>query len=228
MGARYSRQSTSWKHAHKALTQFEETEKRLLKALPSTAVEVCQWTKVTVYRDCHVRFNKCMYSAPHTLVKQQLWLRVSETTIRLYQAHEMVAMHPRVFTAGQYQTITEHLPPTARAFLKHDPAWCRKQAQAIGPICYQIVHEMLNSTVVDYLRAAQSIIHLKQTFGQLRLEAACCRALAFGTPQYKSIKAILTKGLDTETLPEDTCFERLCELYLGEAIYCRDIKSLTH
>jgi len=40
------------------------------------------------------------------------------------------------------------------------------------------------------------IISLGKEYTPERLEAACSRALAIGSPSYKSIQAILKKGLD--------------------------------
>jgi hypothetical protein len=37
---------------------------------------------------------------------------------------------------------------------------------------------------------------LAETFGAARLEAACARALACAEPTHRTVKAILTQGLD--------------------------------
>jgi len=39
-------------------------------------------------------------------------------------------------------------------------------------------------------------VRLADRYGEQRLDAACCRALAFSAVSYKSVKAILEKGLD--------------------------------
>jgi hypothetical protein len=38
-------------------------------------------------------------------------------------------------------------------------------------------------------------------FISVRLEAACCRALTFGDPSYKTVKGILVHGLDQQESP---------------------------
>jgi hypothetical protein len=48
----------------------------------------------------------------------------------------------------------------------------------------------------------QAILRLEDTVGSERLEAACTRALHFGDPRYRRIKAILNAALDREPLPE--------------------------
>jgi hypothetical protein len=45
-------------------------------------------------------------------------------------------------------------------------------------------------------RTCMGIMSLGKEYTRERLEAACSRALAIGSPSYKSIQAILKKGLD--------------------------------
>ena len=54
---------------------------------------------------------------------------------------------------------------------------------------------------MERLPAASRLLKLSQKFGAARLEAACARALHFGDPAYKTIKQILTEGLDRASLP---------------------------
>jgi hypothetical protein len=212
----------------KPLSLFSETERSLLKPLPDIAPELCEWSKVKVYRDCHVRFNYCRYSAPHRLVNTDVWVRTSETTVRIYQDHNLVATHGRIHTPDIPSTIIGHLPLKASEFLQQGSDWCSEQAKAIGTSCFAVVDLLLNDKVVDYLRAAQGIIKLKKTYGSIRLEAACRRAIFYETPQYKAVKSILAKGLDSETLTEEDAFHQLSEVYAGKSRFCRDSHQLIH
>ena len=45
-------------------------------------------------------------------------------------------------------------------------------------------------------------MRLGKSFGPERLEAACRRALHFGTTRYKSLESILKNGLDRQALPQ--------------------------
>lgn len=85
---------------------------------------------------------------------------------------------------------------------------------------------MLLESVVDYLRAAQGIIGLQKKYGNARLEAACCRALAFQSVYYKTIKSILQQGLEYAPLPEKEAFDALTEAYTGKGRFCRDTSTL--
>lgn len=210
------------------LTQFVNTEREFLKPLPAHPPEHAAWAKVKVHGDCHVQFEKCRYSVPHALVRQQLWLRAGPTTVRIYQNQEMVAVHPRKNTPGARATVNEHLPPDARAFLMRDPQWCLKKAQTIGPACHTLIKTLFRDRVLDNLRAAQGIIRLSERYGPRRLEAACARAVAFDNPRYRSVKSILEKGLDQGDHPSQmhTDAHTLAAAYTGKGRFCRDATAL--
>ena len=176
------------------LTRFAQTEREFLKPLPDNPLEQAAWAKVKVHGDCHVQFEKCRYSVPYTLVRQHLWLRASPTTGRIYQNHNLVAVHTRKHAPGARSTLKEHLPLEARAFLMCDPQWCLKKAQTIGPACHGLINTLFRDRVLDNLRAAQGIIRLSERYGTRRLEAACDRALVFDNPATEVSKASSKKA----------------------------------
>jgi hypothetical protein len=47
----------------------------LMQPLPAIAPDLGTWHRVTVHRDCHVKFDYRLYSAPFTLVGKVLWLQ---------------------------------------------------------------------------------------------------------------------------------------------------------
>ncbi len=211
----------------KPLTLFE-TERHVLKPLPDNPPELAVWEKVKLHGNCHVQFLKCYYSAPYQWVRQLLWLRASETTVRLYHDHELVAIHPRLFKPGSKSTLNEHLPPNALAYCMRDSRWCLEQAKKIGTHCESVIQKLLSHSVVDYLRASQGIVGLQKKYGDVRLDAACQRALAFQSSHYKTIKSILQQGLEYAPLPDQEAFDVLAETYTGKGRFYRDTSTLLH
>jgi hypothetical protein len=209
----------------KPLTLFE-TERLFLNALPDNPPELAVWQKVILHGNCHVQFLKCYYSAPYQLVKQSLWLRATETTVRIFREHELVAVHPRLFKPGMKHSLNEHLPPNALAYCMQDAQWCIEQSKKIGLHCEQVINQLLTHSVVDYLRAVQGIISLNKKYGNARLDAACRRALVFQSAHYKTIKSILQQGLEYAALPDQGAFDALTETYTGKGRFCRDTSSL--
>ena len=212
----------------KPLTRFTETERHLLRSLPDTPPELASWTKVKVHGDCHVQVDKCRYSVPYPLVGKSLWLRASETTVRVYQEQAMVAIHPRLVQPGQRSTLPEHMPPEAQAYQMQGPQWCLCQAQQVGPACHALIEQLFADRVLDNLRGAQGIVNFRKRYGASRLEAAAIRALAYASPHYRTIKTILDNGLDQQSLDE-AGFDQLGSAYTGRGRFSRDTKKLlTH
>lgn len=234
-----NRQLQAWVHStagqrlhgttrQRPLTRFAETERHLLRALPSVAPEPAVWAPAKLARTCHVQFEGCRYSAPHLFVGERLWLRATPSAVQIYRDHELVATHPRLDRPGERSTVDDHMPPAAVAFKRQNPDWCREQAEAVGPCCRGLIARLFADKVQENLRAAQGVLRLGKRYGAARLEAACRRALAFGTPQYRSVKVILEKGLDQLQAPE-LAFDELAESYTGAGRFCRDTRTLlTH
>lgn len=209
------------------LTRFTSVEKAVLLPLPAVPPVLATWVKVTVHPDAHVKFGHCLYSAPFRLVGQALWLRATHTSVQVFHEHQLVASHPRLKEPGKRSTVRDHLPPEALAYLQRDPQWCLETATRIGSACAALIEALFADRVLDNLRAAQGVVRLVKPYGAARLEAACARALSFGSPRYRTVKTILAKGLDQQAA--QASFDSLTETYTRGGRFCRDTKSLlTH
>jgi hypothetical protein len=155
---------------------------------------------VSVHRDCHVAHDRVLYSVPFTLVGKTLWMRATDSTVFLYQDHQLVASHPRGLRPGQRVSVRDHLPPAAREFFAHDRAWCLQQAREVGAACAELIERLLADHILERLRAAQGVLRLRDRFGAARLEAACARALRHSSPYYRTVKTVLTSGFDQQPL----------------------------
>jgi transposase len=208
----------------KPLARFA-IEQPMLKPLPGVVPELAEWAKVKVHRDCHVQFEKCLYSVPFRLIGQPLWLKATPVTVRIYREHELVAVHARLFRPGSRATLDDHLPPEAIAWKMRDPQWCLQQSQKIGAACHRLIRTLFADRVLDNLRAAQGVIRLKDKYGSARLEAACQRALSYNNPRYGTVKTILEKGLEQHPSAQQA-FDTLADSYTGQGRFCRDTQTL--
>ena len=206
------------------LTRFA-TERSFLKPLPEVPVELATWKKVPLHPNCHAQVEKCFYSAPFRFIGDKLWSRATATTVRLYREHELVAIHPRLLRPGSRHTIQEHLAPDAVAYFLRDPQWCLKQAEAVGPSTKAVVETLFAHRVLDNLRGAQGLLRLGERFGPERLEAACRRAVDHADPRYRTVKTILTRGLD-QLLEEPVAEVPLAQAYTPQGRYCRDTRQM--
>jgi hypothetical protein len=165
------------------------------------------------------------YSVPFVWIGKRLWVRATATMVQAFDGHELLASHVRALRPGTTVTVPEHLPPEAQAFLRQTPAWCRERAGEVGPACEAVIDQLFADRVVDRLRAAQGVIRLCESYGRERLESACRRALSFDDPKYRTVKTILSKGLDQVALQEEA-FDRLADVYTGAGRFSRDLREL--
>jgi hypothetical protein len=143
--------------------------------------------------------------------------------VAIFQDYRLVASHLRSYRHGDRRTNPDHLPPESRDFFRRDRHWCLEQARRIGPSCYAVIEEVLSDRIVERLRGAQGILSFADSVGAARVEAACRRALAHGSPAYRTIKSILARGLDQ--LPLDRALDS-ASIYGQEARFMRDIRDL--
>lgn len=204
------------------LERFEQVEKARLKALPETPYDLAVWKQVKLHRDCYVVFEGSFYSAPFRLVGQKLWLCAGTHQVRLYSPkYELLATHGRAGKPGERHTHPDHLPPEKLPGLLLDRENSLKEAGEIGPATQQVVQAVLDDPVLDRLPSAGRLLRLRNRFGEEHLEAACRRALAFDDPSYKTVKRILTQGLEHEaeaipvSLPPATTFARRADELVG-------------
>jgi transposase len=177
-------------------------ERPLLRRLPGVAPDLGTWHRLVLHRDCHVQHDRAFYSAPYTLVGKTLWLRATDTVVTVYEDYRHLVTHLRALRPGQRVTVADHLPPEARHFFERDRRWCDTQARAIGPRCTELVARLLGDRIALRLRAAQAVLGMGKRYGNTRLEAACERALAHGSPHYRTVKTILATGADKQPLVE--------------------------
>jgi hypothetical protein len=101
---------------------------------------------------------------------------------------------------------------------------CLTSAAEIGSATHQVVQTLLDDSVIDRLPTVGRLLRLRQKFSDERLEAACERALLFGDPAYKTVKRILTQGLENQpvpisvTSPTATAFVRSIEELVGDLV----------
>lgn len=187
----------------KPLLRFQETEQAQLQRLPETPYDIAVWKKVKLNRDCYVQFDHAYYSAPYRRTEQSLWVCGGIQFVRIYTLdYDLLATHDRAQQPGERKTHLAHLPPELVPGLTRNREECLTSAQEIGPATLQIVQALLDDPVIDRLHTAGRLLKLRIGFGDQRLEAACQRALRFDDPAYKTVKGILTQGLENQPLSE--------------------------
>jgi transposase len=179
---------------------FQAYEKDKLLPLPTTPYQLATWSKASVNIDYHVVVDKHYYSVPYQLIHQTLDVRLTQATVELFEHSKRVAAHCRSFQSGQFTTLNEHRPKSHQRYLEWTPGRIVQWAQKTGPGCAQLVQQIMDSRPhpEQGFRSCLGIIRLGKAAGSTRLEAACLRALHFGTCTYHSVESILKTRLDEQ------------------------------
>ena len=177
--------------------KFETSERALLKPLPETPYELCEWRTAKLHWDCFVQLGKNFYSAPFALRGKELSVRITSQQVELYYNLERVALHRRLpgNQQGRYVRDNVHLPPAHKALLEMVPQRCLEDASAIGPETRQLVERLITQAAhpLTYLRRVQGILRLKTRYSADALEQACHKvnALSEGFPRLRTVEGVL-------------------------------------
>jgi transposase len=168
--------------------------------LPPGPYEYAEWYKARVQMNYHIEVDQHYYSAPYQLLHERLDIRLTATTIEAFHKGERVVAHPRLHTKGGYTTLAEHMPLSHRYYAEWNPARFIQWAGKTGQSTARLVETILATRPYPEqgFKACLGIINLTRDYEPLRVEAAARRALKFKTCSYRSMKAILSAGLDQQ------------------------------
>jgi transposase len=182
---------------------FERLDKPALGALPAEPFEVSAWKKVRLNIDYHVEFEHHLYSAPHTLLREELWVRATMRTVEIFHLGKRVTCHGLSHVRGGRTTLAEHMPSTHRAHAEWTPTRILGWAETLGPntraLCDAILRERRHPEWG--FRSCLGLFRLAKKFNEARVEAACKRALFAGARSYRHVLTILQHNLDQQPLP---------------------------
>lgn len=183
---------------------FDSLDKPALKPLPCTPYEYAEWKKARVNIDYHVEVDRRYYSVPYQLVKEQVDIRLSATTVEIFFKNKRVASHPRIHRQGAFTTLHEHMPKSHQKYIEWTPSriiqWAEREG---GPMTKKLITAILDSRPhpEQGFRSCLGIMRIGKLYPPERLEAACSRALTIKAYSYKSVESILKNGLDQLPLP---------------------------
>jgi transposase len=189
------------RHLGASRTQlFEQLEQAALKKLPVEPYVFAEWKQCRAGLDYHIEIEGHYYSVPHTLLREELWARVTARTIEVFHRGQRVAAHVRSLANRGHTTTRDHMPSSHRRYADWTPERIQRQAGEIGRSTSTLVEIILRERAhpEQGFRACVGIIGLAKTHGRERLEAACGRALEIGARSYASVKSILKNNLDRQ------------------------------
>jgi transposase len=181
---------------------YQTIDKPALKPLPAHGYQYAEWKKARVNIDYHVEVDRRFYSVPYQLVRQQVDVRLTSTTVEVLFNNRRVAAHKRSYVPADFTTLNEHMPKSHQRYLQWTPSRIIKWAGKTGPNAEKLVIRILENRPhpEQGFRSALGIVRLGKYYTPERVEKASIRALAIGACSYKSVKSILKNGLDRQPL----------------------------
>lgn len=179
---------------------FAEMDQPALHALPVLRYEYAEWQVARVGVDYHVEVDGHYYSVPCQHARAEVDVRVTKTTVELFQRGQRIASHLYCAFKGRHTTIDAHMPAAHREVAGWNADTLTSRAVAVGPRCAVLVERLLHQRrhPQQAFRSCLGVLALGQKYGITRLEAACARALKHSAVSWKSVQAILKNGLDLE------------------------------
>lgn len=183
---------------------FEQMERAALRPLPATRFEYAEWLKARVNIDYHVAVDGHLYSVPFRLVHEQVDVRLAADMVEILHGRSRVAAHRRSYARG-FTTLAEHMPSAHRAHAEWTPSrileWAGKVGSATRELCDAILADRPHPE--QGFRSCLGILRLGKRYGDIRLEAACNRALRVRARSYRHVESILKNGLDRVTTSDE-------------------------
>ncbi|HEX9408794.1 MAG TPA: IS21 family transposase, partial [Methylomirabilota bacterium] len=117
---------------------------------------------------------------------------------------QRVAAHVRSHLRGRHTTDPAHMPKAHQRHLEWTPSRLTTWARTIGPQTAALVQAILvdRPHPEQGYRSCLGLLRLGKRYGELRLEAACARAVAVGARSYRHVDSMLKHGLDRLAVPK--------------------------
>lgn len=177
-----------------------ETERTLLKSLPSLRLELGKQTMRKVDRLSCIRFASGRYSVPMELIGTSVAVRNSGTRIHIIDTTtgEIVADH-LVVAPGEVSVLDAHYggPRLAPARAVRAKTVAEKQFCTLGPVAHAFIK---GAAAAGNTRLAGELVELatlQAAHGDEAMIAALDRAVTFGRWHASDVRSILDAGIGT-------------------------------
>lgn len=182
---------------------YQTMDLSAMRPLPEHHFELAEWrTALRVGLDYHAVVDHHAYSLPYHLAHEKVEARLTATVIEFFYNRQRVATHERSVIRGGHTTLVVHMPKAHQRYAHPDKERLLDWAARLGVSTIGVVqHQLQRRHPEAGYRSCMGLQSLTKTYGEVRLEAACQRALAIQSPTLGSIHSILKNKLDELPLP---------------------------
>ena len=145
--------------------------------LPSLNGKRPRSTSITMWE-----LDRHYYSVPYELLKEEVHLRFSDTTVEIFHQHQRVASHRRDKRAGRHSTLKEHMPKSHQKYLEWSPSRMIQWASTLGPRTANFIECLLAAKQYPEqgYRSCSGIMRLAKCYPKERLGGRLRACRPFG------------------------------------------------
>jgi len=187
---------------------FHDEEQETLAPLPAHRWDIVSWASAKVQETWRIQYDRSFYSVPYQYIGETVIVLADSVTVGIYMKDKEIARHVRAINNWSYKRETHHAPLEGEAYLKETKESLFQWASQIGEDVESMCHAIFSRQGIDGMQSVRSLLHLEKTYGRVRLAQACHRSLHFGNNQYRSVKTILKRGLDSKPIEEPKSFDK--------------------
>ncbi|WP_425571787.1 Mu transposase domain-containing protein, partial [Paeniglutamicibacter antarcticus] len=130
---------------------FDAEEAALLQPLPDQPYESVEYKQLKVARNYHVTSDYQHYSVPYALAGKILSVRITATTVSIFDGQTKVCEHPRkIGRRGQYSSELSHGPKhhqQVQGLWTRD--WFLNRARNFGPATVAVMTQVLDRSTIE-------------------------------------------------------------------------------
>ena len=186
-------------------TVFMETEKSVLKPLPTEDFLFSKSASATVRTDCHIVHEGNFYSVPYTYIGMDVDVIEVNHLLKIYYSGKEIALHSLCENAkGVHVTDKSHYPSTKNITQEELLSSYREKMADIGDGALAFLEAFRNTQMYQchHYRSISGILALRKKYGDEAVDKACARACHYGNITYRAVKKICESGLYNLPLEE--------------------------
>jgi transposase len=155
--------------------------------------------------DYHIEVHDFLYSVPHTLIRAEVEVRVTERIVEVFHRGQRVAVHQRRYMGRKHGTDPDHMPSSHRRYAGWTPDRFRRWAGKIGPNTEGLISAVLASRPhpEQGFRTCLGILRSYRGLDTARLETVSARAVELGVLNCKAVAALLARKPDDAAAKND-------------------------
>lgn len=173
--------------------QFINKEKDKLKKLPEQRYELWELDRRVVNKYGHISYRYNFYSVPSAYVGKTVHIKSNNRILKIYdEEFKEIANHIINNNKGEFITVEAHNPRLNNIMSEKD---YENKSKNIGVNTVLFFHKLKEKKPYHYHRMMRGIFKLTKIYSEKIVDAACKRAVKFGSFSYLSVRKICEDGL---------------------------------